>query len=60
MLYDNDDYPLSTAVYTNDEIKNDMQKHMKVRYRQSMKAITGKPPADLQYAKTSRFSLVPF
>ena len=33
---------------------------MKVRYRQSMKAITGKAPDEIQYTKTTRFSLVPF
>lgn len=60
LLYDNDDYPLSATVYNNDEIKTDMQKHMKIRYRQSMKPTTGRVPVDLQYTKVSRFSLVPF
>lgn len=40
--YDDSDSPLSQIIYTDDEIRTDMQKHTKVRYRQSMKPTTGK------------------
>lgn len=40
--YNDSDSPLSQIIYTDDEIRTDMQKHTKVRYRQSMKPTTGK------------------
>lgn len=60
LLYDNDDYPLSQTIYNSEEIRSDMQKHIKIRYRTSMKPVAPKNHEEIKYRKTTRFSLVPY